>query len=102
MTTTTLNSLIWQIVAAIPEGKVMTYGKVAQQAGYPSHSRYVGSTLKNLPKDTRLPWHRVINSQGKISFPENSDGYLRQKERLEKEGIIFTGGKIRLKDYLLI
>ncbi len=86
---------IWQIVNAIPRGRVCTYGQVANLAGMPQQSRLVGRILARLPKGTRLPWHRVINSQGKISNPEPE----RQKERLEKEGIVFVNGRINLKIY---
>ncbi len=90
-------TVIWQIVAAIPAGHVMSYGQVAKQAGYPNHSRQVGSILKKLPNDTKLPWHRVINAQGKISFPEEGEQYLRQKQRLLDEGVVFKGNKVNLK-----
>lgn len=89
--------VIWQIVAAIPAGRIMTYGQVAKQAGYPNHSRQVGRILKKLPNGTKLPWHRVINAQGKISFPEGGEQYLRQKERLLNEGVTFKGNKVDLK-----
>ncbi len=86
---------VWQIVDAIPRGRVCTYGQVANLAGMPQQSRLVGRILARLPKGTRLPWHRVINSQGKISNPDPG----RQKERLEKEGIVFVNGRINLKIY---
>ena len=86
---------IWQIVNAIPRGRVCTYGQVANLAGMPQQSRLVGGILACLPKGTRLPWHRVINSQGKLSNPNPE----RQKERLEKEGIFFINGRINLKTY---
>lgn len=94
-----LNESIWQVVAAIPRGQVLTYGQVAKIAGYPNHSRQVGNTLRNLPKGTKLPWHRVINSQGKISFPLDSHAYRLQKTRLQDEGVIFRGDRIALKEY---
>ena len=94
-----LNELVWAVVAAIPQGCVRTYGDVASLIGFPSHARYVGSVLKKLPKGTALPWHRVVNAKGEISFPEGSDGYLRQKCLLEKEGIVFVGKKLSLKTY---
>jgi methylated-DNA-protein-cysteine methyltransferase-like protein len=77
MTQANLREIVWQVVASIPEGKVATYGQVAKIAGYPSQARYVGATLRNLPKNTALPWHRVINAQGRISFPSDSEAYKR-------------------------
>lgn len=87
------------ILGQIPKGKVTTYGKIAQLAGYPSHSRHVGKLLSTLPCDTKIPWYRVINSQGKLSFPEQSERYQTQKEYLESEGIVFLNGRISLKRY---
>lgn len=94
-----LNEIIWQIVAAIPKGKVSTYGQIAKSAGYPTHARYVGSTLRNLPNNSKLPWHRVVNAQGKISFPTGSEAYNRQKSLLESEGIVFIDRKLSLEKY---
>lgn len=87
--------MVYQVVASIPKGKVATYGQVAALAGMPQQSRMIGRILSRLPKGTRLPWHRVINSQGKISNP-NPD---RQRERLEAEGVALINGRVRLKTY---
>ena len=86
-------------MAAIPRGKVATYGQIARLAGYPSHARYVGTTLKNLPKGTRLPWFRVVNGKGQLSFPMNSASWHRQKNKLEAEGVVFIGEKFSLKTF---
>lgn len=95
-----INHRIWQVVAAIPEGKVSTYGAVAQKAGLARAARRVGTALRGLPKDTRIPWHRVINAQGRISLPPGSDSQNTQRGRLEKEGIFFrVNGSIDLKEF---
>ena len=96
----TLKEKILQTVALIPEGKVCTYGKVAEYAGAERRARFVGTILKQLPMGTKIPWHRVINSQGKCSFPEGSDKYEEQMSRLEREDIVTMKGKINLKHYL--
>ncbi|MCG8316271.1 MAG: MGMT family protein [Pseudomonadales bacterium] len=70
--TSTLRLLIVQTVASIPAGKVASYGTIARLCGYATYARYVGTVLKQLPADTRLPWHRVINSKGEIAFPAGS------------------------------
>jgi methylated-DNA-protein-cysteine methyltransferase-like protein len=90
---------IWQIVAMIPPGKVASYGQVTTLAGLSGAARLVGHVLKNLPSDTQLPWHRVVNSQGKISLPEESASYQRQCQLLSAEGIVLKGGRISLKCY---
>ena len=84
-----INHRIWQVVALIPSGKVATYGDIASQAGLPGAARRVGSALRALPEDTRIPWHRVIGAQGSISLPAGSASYYRQRERLEAEGLVF-------------
>lgn len=91
---------ILQTLASIPYGKVCTYGAIAKLSGNNGKARYIGFMLKNLPKASAIPWHRVINSQGKISFPENSKRYQQQIERLEAEGINVLNGKISLKQHL--
>jgi len=89
---------LFQVIHAIPKGHVATYGQVAELAGLPRAARLVGNTLKNLPKNSKLPWHRVINASGKISLPMDGNGKV-QKQRLEKEGVVFLKGKINLKHY---
>ncbi len=86
---------IYQVLNQIPRGKVASYGQVAALAGMPSHSRLVGRILSNLPRGTRLPWHRVINSQGRITNPDPA----RQLARLEAEGITLINGRVSLKTY---
>jgi methylated-DNA-protein-cysteine methyltransferase-like protein len=88
------------ILGQIPEGKVTTYGKIAHMAGYPRHSRHVGKLLAELPNGSKIPWHRVINAQGQLSFPEQSERFHQQKTLLEQEGIAFLNGKINLKQFL--
>ncbi|HEY8569817.1 MGMT family protein [Microbulbifer sp.] len=85
-------------LAQVPMGRVVTYGSLAELAGLPRAARLVGQTLRKLPKDTRLPWYRVLNAQGKISLPE--PGAQRQKERLEAEGVTLINGKVDLGIYL--
>ncbi len=89
---------IFAVIHQIPYGQVSTYGQVAQLAGYPGYARHVGKALGNLPKGSKLPWHRVINSKGEISL--KGTAYDRQKGKLEDEGIVVNlAGKVRLKDY---
>jgi methylated-DNA-protein-cysteine methyltransferase-like protein len=90
---------IWQTVQRIPKGKVASYGQIALVSGFESQARLVGYALHNLPHGIEVPWQRVINSQGRISFPENSSSCKRQRELLEKEGIVFLKGQVDLKKY---
>ena len=89
---------IWHIVAAIPQGKVATYGDIARLAGSPRAARQVGGVLRRLPQGTQLPWHRVINRHGAISL--QGDDLLRQRDALATEGIeISDDGRIALEQY---
>lgn len=88
---------IWFILSRVPEGTVVTYGQLASMVGAPGYARVVGNILKQLPAGSGLPWHRVINSKGQISFPEGSGKYKNQKELLEREGVTFISGKVNLK-----
>lgn len=90
---------IYLALASIPAGRVVTYGQLAAMAGLPRAARLAGRALRDLPEATELPWHRVINAQGKMSLPENSTAYHEQVRRLEAEGVVITRGKIKLKDY---
>jgi methylated-DNA-protein-cysteine methyltransferase-like protein len=91
--------LIWEVVRHIPKGNVATYGEVAREAGYPGQARLVGYALHTLPSRSCIPWHRVINAQGKISLPRASGAYREQKQRLLGEGVKFDGARIDLKRY---
>lgn len=99
MKDSSLRELIWQIVATIPRGKVATYGQIARLCGYPSHARYVGTTMRDLPRGSKLPWFRVLRSSGELAFPPGSAAYKKQKELLERENVIFKGYKVALKQY---
>ena len=98
-TSETTYVLVWEMVRKIPKGKVASYGQIATLCGLSGHARFVGYALHNLPPGVPVPWQRVINSQGKISFPPNSNNFKRQKELLESEGILIYKGKIDLKKY---
>ncbi|MCH9691117.1 MAG: MGMT family protein [Gammaproteobacteria bacterium] len=89
---------IWLALAQVPSGYVVTYGGLATLAGTPGAARLVGQTLRKLPKNTNLPWHRVINAQGRISLPQPAA--QRQITRLEREGITLLNGRVDLKKYL--
>lgn len=92
----TLQEEIWQWVASIPSGKVATYGQIAKLAGHPRHARYVGATLKRLPKESALPWHRVLRSSGELAFAAGSAEFKRQQESLLCEGIGLTDTRVNL------
>jgi len=90
------------IINNIPEGRVLTYGLVAELAGAPRAARQVSRTLHSLSEKYNLPWHRVINSKGIISL-KSVEGKEHQKWLLEQEGIkVSDCYEIDLNKYLWI
>ena len=87
---------VWKVVSEIPPGHVLTYGEVARLSGMPRAARRVSQAMRRAPRGIELPWHRVINAQGKISFAEDSSAWKQQKDLLEAEGLVFVKGKINL------
>ena len=90
---------IWKAVRMVRKGQVATYGQIAQLCGLRGHARLVGYALHNLPPESGVPWHRIINSKGMISLRARTSGHERQKHLLEQEGIVFENGKIDLAKY---
>ena len=90
---------VWHVVNGIPRGHVLTYGEVARLAGMSRAARRVSQAMRRAPRGMKLPWHRVINAQGKISIPQDSPGHQRQKDLLEREGVVFLNGKIDLERF---
>lgn len=99
MSQTVLQNAIWQTVAMIPKGRVTNYGEIAKRCGYPGYARFVGYTLKNLPGDSTLPWHRVVKANGVLAFPLGSPKFEQQKGLLEAEGVIVTEDKVKMRQY---
>jgi methylated-DNA-protein-cysteine methyltransferase related protein len=97
------HALIYEVVRQIPYGKVATYGQVALWAGLPGQARLAGYALFNLPAAlvAAVPWQRVINAQGRISYSESRHGNdFKQRELLEGEGVEFDDkGRVNLARY---
>jgi len=88
------------IIKGIPKGRVATYGQIAELAGNHRAARQVVWILHSSSEKESLPWHRVVNSQGRISLKPNR-GYEVQKALLQKESIEFNeDGRIDLNEYL--
>ncbi|MBI5837184.1 MAG: MGMT family protein [Candidatus Eisenbacteria bacterium] len=101
------DAAVYAVVCAIPRGKVMTYGGIAKQLKRPAGvaartyagvaARWVGSSMSRAPGF--VPWHRVINSQGRIS-PRPGRGPGEQRGLLEGEGVGFDAlGRVDLEKY---
>ena len=89
---------VYEIVRRIPEGKVMSYGRIAALAGNPRMARQVGWALHSLSEDD-VPWHRVVRKDGSVAERLSSASGGLQQERLQAEGVEFDlSGRI-LKEY---
>lgn len=90
---------IYAVVRRIPRGRVATYGQVAALAGFPRQPRLAGYALHALRDERAVPWHRVLNAQGRISLMRSGSGAgLTQRLRLEQEGVRFSAsGRADLK-----
>jgi len=94
---------IIEAVRRIPRGRVTTYGSIAELAGLEGHARQVGYALHDLPTNSGVPWHRVINAKGEISPRSSGDSHELQRMLLEAEGVEFDrAGRVDLKKYLWI
>jgi methylated-DNA-protein-cysteine methyltransferase related protein len=81
---------IYAVIRRIPKGWVATYGQVAAMAGLPRRARLVGQVLQQLGQVTDIPWHRVVNAKGEVSYAlSRNGGDALQQRLLEKEGVEF-------------
>ena len=97
----TYYELVWEFVRQVPYGQVVTYGQIAQSLPEPkgpefeeAGARLVGSAMAVCPDD--VPWHRVINAQGRVSSRVDA---ARQQQRLEDEGLCFVQGRLSLEQH---
>jgi methylated-DNA-protein-cysteine methyltransferase-like protein len=91
---------VYRIASMVPPGQVATYGQIAAYLGNPRGARTVGWALGSLPAGLDVPWHRVVNSQGRISGPPHGRRASEQRAMLEEEGIVFDAtGRIDLDKY---
>jgi len=91
---------VYQLVLRIPSGRVMSYGLVARVLGEGYDARVIGYIMHATPKDGRsIPWHRVINSQGRCSTAGLTTPPDLQQRLLEAEKVTFDDkGKCNLKE----
>lgn len=80
----TFQQEVYNVVAAIPSGRVMTYGQIAYLVGRPQCSRMVGHVMHGVPDGLHLPCHRVVNGQGRLA-----PFWAEQKTLLKAEGVVF-------------
>ena len=81
-------------IRAVPSGQVAGYGEIARRAGLPGRARMVARILSE-NEDHQLPWHRILRSDGRIAFPEDSAQFSEQVQRLRTEGVRVEQGRVR-------
>ncbi len=89
-------------MSRIPHGRLATYGQIADLIGAYGCARQVGWALRRLPLPSEVPWHRVVNAQGRISMSLSREGSdWIQRELLLAEGVpVDEEGRLPLKDRL--
>lgn len=78
------------MILALQPGEVVSYGDIAEVAGYPKLSRLVGRILAT--SDLELPWWRVVNSAGRLV-----PGHEREQSALLRaEDVVIRNGHVRV------
>ena len=88
MMTGDFTEAVRRVIAATEPGDVVTYGEVAEEAGFPGAARAVGNLLAREGGD--LPWWRVVAAGGRLA----TEKVHRQAERLRREGVDVVDGRV--------
>ena len=97
----TFDQRVWAAVERIPAGRLATYGQIADLIGAFGCARQVGWALRRLPLPSAVPWHRVVNAQGRIAMSPSREGSdWMQRQLLLAEGIpVDAAGRLPLARY---
>ncbi|MGN2242513.1 MGMT family protein [Frateuria sp. GZRR33] len=90
---------VYAAIAAIPRGRVASYGAIAARAGLPGRARLVGRLLGETPEGMELPWYRVLRASGQVALPPGSRGFREQCRLLRAEGIEVVNGRVPLSRF---
>lgn len=103
--------IVWKIVRQVPVSIVTTFGQIASMIPPPDGvepadyqklgPRWVGDAMNAVSRvdEPTVPWHRVINSKGGISLPEESISAAQQRTRLRAEGVLDDREHVDLNRY---
>ncbi|MFD2836355.1 MGMT family protein [Azotobacter vinelandii] len=91
---------LYQTLAQVPPGQVVSYGYLAELAGLGRAARWVGRVLAQLPKDTRLPWHRVVAADGRLSLAPDTPAGEEQRARLRAEGLVIRNNRVDIRRHV--
>lgn len=90
---------IWNTIRDIPEGRVASYGQIAEIAGVPRGARQVGYALKHVPDGLDVPWYRVVRSSGQLAFEGGTRAFREQSGLLAEENVPVLKGRVDMKKY---
>ncbi len=90
---------VYEFLKTIPKGKVVTYGQIAEYLGNKKLARVIGNILHNNPDENNYPCYKVVDSKGNLSRHFAFGGIKKQKEKLEREGIVVSDYKVDLDKY---
>lgn len=93
---------VYKYLTNIPKGKVVTYGQIAEYLGNKKLARVVGNILHNNPDEDKYPCYKVVDSKGNLSKQFAFGGIEKQKEKLEKDGIVVINYKVDLYKYKML
>lgn len=93
------HAAIRRTIAQIPRGRVASYGEIALRAGLPRRARLVGRVLREAGAAAKLPWQRVLRSDGRIAFASGSRAFREQRARLLEEGVVVHKGRVNLQRF---
>ncbi len=94
-----MKNKVYEYLLTIPEGKVVTYGQIAEFLGNKKLSRVVGNILHNNPQPSVYPCYKVVNAKGRLSHNFAFGGIEKQKELLENDGIEVIDYTVDLNKY---
>ena len=98
---TTFRELVFALVARVPPGRVISYGRIAAALGFPGKSREVGWALATSPDGLQLNAHRVIRVDGRMAGGSAFGSPAVQRALLEAEGVRFDAdGRVVLSRHL--
>lgn len=84
----------WELCATIPRGKVATYGELARALGSPHAARAVGQAMARNPDAPRVPCHRVVGADGRLTGFSADGGTAGKARMLQSEGVEVRDGRV--------
>ncbi|WPO99162.1 MGMT family protein [Pseudomonas sp. HR96] len=88
---------LYTVLAQVPEGRVVTYGQLADMAGLGRAARWVGRVLGQLPEGSTLPWHRVVGAGGRLSLAAGTVSGEEQRARLRCEAVSIMKNRVDIR-----